>query len=177
MKTAHFVGIVLAVGIVTNSEAQTTTDVPQTISKLLSDFGAVPYTTDQKYWTVCRAIEAPRGAYTYPCQKSTPATNKVILSASNISIVSRPDIQFSAPVYTDYPNDLKANFATIRNCNELPAPPSSQTPPSTQVTLSTMITRTTSVTISNSFTNGGSTTFGFSLGNPLLLGIITGGIQ
>ena len=29
MKTAHFVGIVLAVGIVTNSEAQTTTDVPK----------------------------------------------------------------------------------------------------------------------------------------------------
>ena len=160
--------------------AQTTTDVAQTVSKLLTAIGPVPYTTTVSYWTVCRSNCGTADKICFvPCQGTKTETISSALKASNIAIVSRTDVEFGLPMYTNYPNDLNANFATIRNCSPPPTPPSSQPQPPTQVTISTSITRTTSVTFSESITNGGSTSFGFTLGAQVegVKGGITGNVS
>jgi hypothetical protein len=120
MKKSYWVAA-LIIGAVNPSGAQTTTNVAQTVSQLLTAIGPVPYTTTVTYWSECveRGGDPPRVEVS-PCPKTKTVTTSNILTASNIAIVSHTDVQFGPPVYTDYPNDLNANFLTIRNCIPVP---------------------------------------------------------
>ncbi len=178
MRRAYLI-VAVIIGAVSPGNAQTTTNVAQTVSQLLTAIGPVPYTTTVKYWTDCmeRGGDPPMMTIT-PCQKTKTVTTNNILTASNIAIISHTDVQSGTPVFTDYPDDLNANFATIRNCSPVPPPPNPSTPPPTQVVLSTTITRTTSVTFSQSITHGGSASLGFSMGAKYegITGGITGNV-
>jgi hypothetical protein len=177
MQRVLLIGLIISIGLMSHTFAQTTTDVPQTVSSLLKAFGPVSYTTSVQIQTQCKDFDPSTGAWIWsPCLETETVTTHQILTASNFVIVSRTDPEFGAPIYTDFPTNLTANFATIRNCNQPPPPPSSQTPPSTQVNLSVTVTRTTSVTISQSFTKGGSDNIGINLGEKDVGGI-TGNIS
>jgi hypothetical protein len=182
MKTIKVVFVILgfSLSLTHRSIAQTPpvqttkTDAQQTVSALLAGLGPIPYTHQVVAYRPCFTHGEGGRPIAQICSFQQTVTTSSLLSASDITVVSRTDIQFGQAMYTDFPSDLSADFALVTNCN--PPPSTSQTQlPTAHVALSTTISRTTGVQVSQSFTHGGSTSVGFSIG-PKDVGSLTGSV-
>lgn len=147
--TIGTVAILALVGV--PCSGATTTDAAQTIEKLLTALGPIPWTHTESVQKTCIQLDGPddgrSGALSaIPCVEPGTVVSKGILKASNIHIIKSEPIVFDPIVRTEAPDHLVTSTAAWANCSE-------QLTANETETLSVSFQRSSSIAISNSFSH------------------------
>jgi hypothetical protein len=149
--------------------SQTYTNVSEVVKKLLTTYGPVDVavttyipSTEQRCTLQGRGVDAIERCKTIPIQIPQTKTEKQILTARNVSIVSNTPVAFGDVKYTKFPDEVLPAFTSYFNCVD-----AKQNPPADQknASLSISYTRSVSSTITNGITNTSSKTLGFNWSN------------
>jgi hypothetical protein len=153
--------IMFAIAILIGSSMQsfaqtTTTDAADTIKKLLAPLSPVPWTHTVSQMHLCNEIGPGDRTIKVPCWSNVQQTDNVNLTASNIRIVKRQDLQFDPPIKTEVPDQLTTSTTAWANCSATQIFTDSET-------LSVAFQRSSSIAVSHSISHAQSQQFNFSV--------------
>lgn len=153
MKALVIVGFTLS--IVSPCVAQTVTDAPATVSKILAAFGPVPWTHTVRHWKECPQRDDSGRIHFAPCYSDNSQTDTNLLTATNIRIVGGDQLTFDPPTKIEFPSQLISSSTAWANCS------TSKKPTDTE-TLSVSFQRSSSIAISDTISHAQSEKLGVS---------------